>query len=313
MGAAKLALCLPLCVALSMSAQVAEPIGSVSTMNATVTNPDGLLQVADGRISLAGTNTVTAKQHTADIALTRGGTVRVCRSSVLHLTAASATAGAAPLLLAIDRGALEVRMQSLPGDVLLTPDFRFSTPSGGPLDLALQVTAAGDTCVDNRGSKAPVLEITDAFGETSYQVKPGQHVMFERGDLHAVVDNETTPCGCPPEEKPGVSIAEALLASHGKMTPAQAAAVHPFPAAVSSGLADPTPLPPESSGTHVQVATTLSYDPSAPPPTAEKEPEPEAAAAPVAPPPPPNSASAKHHGRNPFRAIGHFFKRVFVH
>ena len=310
---------LPLLVVLNVSGQSAQPIGSVSTANATVANRDCLLQVTGGRVVLAASSTVTAKNHTADIHLARGGTVGVCRSSVLHLTAAAAASGVAPLLLAIDRGALEVRMQSVPGDVLLTPDLRFTTPSGGPLDLALNVTEAGDTCVDNRGSGAPVLDITDAFGEISYRVKPGQHVTFEHGDLHAVVDRETTPCGCPSEEKPGVSIAEALLASHGRMTPAEAEAVNPFPAAVSSGLAEPAPLPPETGETHVQVATTLNYDPAVPSP-ASKDSEPVAAAplqAPASVPAPalvPASASVVEHQKRsgPLRAIGHFFKRLFV-
>lgn len=311
MRAVKLALCLPLCTALMASAQQAQPIGSVPAVNAAVSNPDGLLRLVNGRVALVGSSTITAKDHTASIDLARGGTVGVCRSSVLHLTAAATPTGVAPLLLAIDRGALEVRMQSLPGDVLLTPDLRFTTPSAGPLDLALSVTASGDTCVNNRGRTAPVLEITDAFGESSYQVKPGQHVTFEHGDLHAVVDNETSPCGCPPEEKPGVSIAEALLASHGKMTPAAARAVHPFPAAVSSGLAEPAPLPPQAPGTHVQVATTLTYDPSAPPPVMESESD-STVAAPLLAEPALPTVVVNPRKRSPFRSIGRFFKRIFV-
>lgn len=331
------------------------PMGSVSAADADVTNgPAGTLRVAGDRVQLVGSSTVTARDHTAPIGLTRGGSINVCRSSALHLTQAVVSGGIPPLLLALDRGAIEVHMISEPGDAILTPDLRLATPRSGMLELKLHVSASGDTCVDNVGD-GPVVNITDAFGETSYEVKPGQHVLFEHGDLRAVVDRESSPCGCPAAEKPGVSIAEAMLASHGTMTPEAARAVHPFPAAVSSGLAPPTPAPPEAGGTHVQVATTLSYDPSAPVPPAEAESGEDSgaaatalerggtgaakrAAAPVAPAavetqiperaptavaPVPSVVSAPvpveqaerpkaHSQPNPFRAIGHFFKHLFV-
>jgi len=304
-----------LCAAAPGCAQVvaAPPIGSVSAADADVSAPQGVLQVVANRVQLVGNSTVKAQDHTAAIQLARGGSISVCRSSTLHVTAAPAPGAVSPLLLALDRGALEVKMQTIAGDAILTPDLRLATPAGGPLDLKLQVSAAGDTCVDNQGSAGPSVAITDAFGESTYLVKPGQHVLFEHGDLHAVVDNETTPCGCPPVEKPGVSIAEALLASQGTMTPAAAAAVHPFPAAVSSGLAQPPPPPAESGGTHVQVATTLNFDPLAP---QAAQPETDAQPAPVVPPaaaePVGSPAEPQPRKKGSLRAIGRFFKRIFV-
>ena len=176
----------------------------------------------------------------------------------------------------------------------MTPDMRMTISGPGELDLRMRVTFNGDTCIENRGHKAPALNITDAFGEASYQVKPGQHVMFEHGSLREVVDRETTPCGCPPIEKSGVSIAEAALRGGN--------AAQPFPAAQSAGLAPPGSAPPETSGeTHVQLSTTLTFDPNAPPPA----PVPAATApAPVA------QAPAKG---GPFRVVGRFFKRIFAH
>ena len=40
--------------------------------------------------------------------------------------------------------------------------------------------------------------------------------MFEHGSLKLVMDRETTPCGCPPDEKPeGMSLADAALRGAG--------------------------------------------------------------------------------------------------
>lgn len=245
----------------------APAIGSVSATDADVSDPQGALQIVGSRVQLLGSSLVKAHDHTATIQLARGGSIAVCRSSALHLTAAPVPGATAPLLLSLDRGALEVRMQTAPGDAILTPDLRLAAVAGKLLTLKLQVGASGDTCVDNADTAGAAVNVTDAFGESSYLVKPGQHVLFEHGDLHAVVDRETTPCGCPPDTKSRVSIAEALLAAPGTTKVADGDNAHPFPAAVSSGLADPAPLQTQGDGLHVQVATTLHYDPSAPPPS----------------------------------------------
>lgn len=269
----------------------ARSIGSVATSDAIVNNPGGkAVDVSAGRASLFSGSTAQAKDHTAEVALTRGGTLRICQGTAVHLTQA-ASAG---LLLAVDRGSMEIRMKALAGDVILTPDLRFtispSTHTDASLELSLRVVSNGDTCVDNHGRKAPTLNIVDAFGAVSYQLKPGQHVLFEHGSLREVVDRETTPCGCPPDA-PG---------ANQHLTAAEAA--HPFPAAVSDGLTAPATLPDQAAGvTHAQVVTTLSYDPNAPvaSPAAQGA---EGAAKPL----------AKARSRNPFRAFGRFFKRLFV-
>jgi len=85
----------------------------------------------------------------------------------------------------------------------------------------------------------------------------------------------------------------------GPITPQQAAAIHPFPTAESDGLAAPAAGVPETPGErHVQVATTLAYDPTAPDATSHVEP--------AIPPP-----TAKKKG-GPLAAIGRFFKRLFA-
>lgn len=226
-------------------------IGYVATRDADVT---GAKDVMEGRAVLTGLVSVTARDHTAPIALGRGGTVRVCQTSVLHLSESREVMVAAPLLFSLDGGAIEIETKATATDAVMTPDLRFTVRTGGPLDLRLRVARNGDTCVENRGAGAPVLEVSDPFGDATYELAAGQHVLFEHGSLREVVDHETSPCGCP--DASGVPLADALMA------PATAAAVeHPFPVAVSEGLSPVAEVPQAPTGeVHAQVSETLSYN-----------------------------------------------------
>ena len=281
-----------------------QPIGSVAMQDATVARS---LEVSGGRAVLVGSSSVTAKDHAAEVSLQRGGTVKVCQTSGLHLSSGVSSPAGAPLMLALDRGAIEVKMASMANDAVLTPDLRFAVKSGGPLDLYLRVTRNGDTCVEDRGASAPTLVITDSFGEATYELHAGQHVLFEHGSLREVVDHETSPCGCPAPEPPKtMSLAEASLtpSGDGKVSQTQAAVQHPFPAAQSEGLAPGPEIPQAPPGeVHAQVAASLTYEAPASG-TAAAEPAP-SAADPVAAPAP----VEEKHGFG--RAIGHFFRRLF--
>src|SRR4051812_44286144 len=132
-------------------AQAQQSIGTVGVQDATVA---GALEVSNGRAILVGNTTVTARDRTAEIALNRGGSVKVCATSGLHVTAGTSAEGTAgtPLMLALDRGAIEVQMAATTRDVVMTPDLRFTVRGDGPLELQLRVTRNGDTCVENRGA-----------------------------------------------------------------------------------------------------------------------------------------------------------------
>lgn len=240
-------------------AQAQQSIGSVAPADATVA---GALEISNGRIELVGASTVTARDHTAEVKLERGGAIRVCSTSGLHV-ATGKGAVEAPLMLALDRGAVEIATRVTASDVVMTPDLRFTMGSPGAVDLRLRVARNGDTCVENRGAAAPMLHVADQFGEASYEVKPGQHVLFEHGSLKEVVDNESEPCGCP--AAPVVSVADAGVtgtsaAAPGSAVAKTAAEQHPFPAAQSAGLAPLSGPPQTPAGTvHAQVATTLSF------------------------------------------------------
>ena len=240
-------------------------IGYVPKRDATIT---GSTDELDGQAVLMGSASITAKEdHTAPIKLSRGGTVRVCQTSQLKITESREVAVAAPLLFSVDRGAIEIETNASSSDQIMTPDLRFAIRTSGPLDLRLRVARNGDTCVENRGAEAPTLAVSDAFGESMYELSAGQHVLFEHGSVREVVDHETVPCGCPVK---GSSMADALVApgtaKAGKLEEpsTQVAEQHPFPLAQSAGLtpaqpaaaAEPAPQPPP--GTQ-QISDALSY------------------------------------------------------
>jgi hypothetical protein len=295
-----------------------QPIGAVGVQDATVR---GALEVNNGRAILVGSATVTANNHVAEVALNRGGSVRVCATSGLHATAGNSSAGAAtasmPLMLALDRGAIEVQMPATTNDVVMTPDLRFTLGSDGPLDLQLRVTRNGDTCVENRGAKAPVMHVSEQFGNATYELRAGQHVLFEHGSLKEVVDSETSSCGCPPE--PVMTVADALLNAGAGATGSgdaakTAAEQHPFPAAVSEGLAPAAAVPQSPAGVmHAQVTATLNSGDGA-----DSSTEPQAAAGrvaaavstPTAVAQPLAAAQPAAPRKGVFHAIGRFFRRL---
>jgi hypothetical protein len=300
-------------------------IGSVATVDAVVA---GNTATDNQRSVLLGNVTVTAKDHPAYVELVRGGSVKVCSTSAIHLTAGNPVApetatqetGSAetvdkpaattpvglpqiPLMVSLDRGAAELHAAVLASDVMMTPDLRVSFSGAGPLDLRVRVANNGDTCIENRVAglgEHPALEIGSLFGNDNYRVLPGQHVMFEHGSLHEVVDNESSPCGCPDQVIKTIEAAQDLSLLPGTKIPSppQPATQYPFPAEVSQGLAPPPPPPQAEPGVvHTQVATTMVYQGDNP--------------APQAVPPPVQTKVETPHKAGFFHGIGRLFKKAF--
>ena len=276
-----------------------EMMGAVATRDARVT---GGLEV-QGEIARLFTNvSLTAYDHDAAIALHRGGHVLVCSTSEFHLLHSGASGA---LVFGLDRGAVEIAGESMPQDAVLTADLKLVPVTKGPLDLKVRVTREGDTCIDNAGAQAPVLNVTDPFSSANYRVLPGQHLLFVKGDLHKVVDHERSPCGCPSATlqvaaKPGQPLTQAQVA----------AAAHPFPQAQSEGLAPTAQASNEAStGTaSSQVTTTFNYgEGQGRPPSAGDAP----AASPAGTSAPATSTQKASQGGF-FHAIGHFFHRLFA-
>lgn len=290
-----------------------QPIAYVQTEGVTVS---GSLEVVNGKATIGNNGSVTAGDKTATITLVRGGELRICASTTVHLTRDKSIVPATgddstALMLSLDRGALEASYKTGPySDVLLTPDLRILVSGPGDADLKMRVSQKGDTCIDNHGDNAPYITVTSQFEGGVYRVKPNQRVLFEHGSLQQVVDNEPEPCGCPPAAPVAVASANGKPVGGPSSTPADTA----FPLAESEGLKPPPPPPAQPvvpAGTpHAQVEVPLTYNGAA----ANQPTE-----APVATPPPatntpvaeePRAQKPAHTGGF-FHHIGHFFARLF--
>jgi hypothetical protein len=280
------------------------PIASVGTEGVTVS---GSLEVANGKAAVGNNGAITAGDKTADISLIRGGTLRLCSTTAVHLSRDNSVADAqsSALMIALDRGALEASYTTGKySDVLMTPDLRILISGPGTADLKIRVSPKGDTCLDNHGTDAPYITVTSLLEGGLYRVQPNQRVLFEHGSLNEVVDNETEPCGCPP---PTLEAAKSVDGSSA--TPDS----NPFPLAQSEGLAKPTPAPTTpvvpAGQAHAQVTVPLVYKSDAPPPQPPPGIAPETPPATAAAPPATQPAPKKQSGL--FHSIGHFFSKLF--
>jgi hypothetical protein len=252
----------------------------------------GGLQVYSGRAFIAANGTITSGSQTTQVTLPSRGTLRVCASTTVKLAAdSSVPAGEVPgLLMAMDHGAVEASFATgRNSDILMTPDFRILIGGPGAAEVKVRLGPNGDTCVDNAGVNAPYVLVSSVFEGGAYRVQAGQRVMFQRGNLHEVVDQEKEPCGCPAPT---------------------AAGSNDFPLAQSEGLAPtlhPAPSPVGQPGHEAQTTAALVYNAADHAPKAA-----EATPADTAPPAAaPANAPAPQKKPGFFRRVGRFFKRVF--
>ena len=283
------------------------PIGRTSAGEVQVS---GAVEVHDGQMLLGNGSAITAGELPVSITLTRGGSLKLCATTAVHLShdksidAQDSTA----LMMALDRGAIEANYETGKySDVLLTPDLRILISGPGHADLKIRVNAKGDTCIDNHGTNAPYVTVSSQMDGGLYRIKPDQHVTLEHGGLQDVIDTETEPCGCP-------SAASATADVGNSTHPAQAAA-NPFPLAQSEGLAPGPALPTTpvvpSGEVHAQVSVPLVFNGDAPPvvPAAPADAGP-------AKPETGNTAASPAPKSSPqptgiFHKLGHFFTKVF--
>jgi hypothetical protein len=308
-----------------------QPIGRTSASEVQVS---GAVEISHGETLLGNGSQITAGEQAVKITLQRGGSLRLCSTSSVHLAKDRSIddPASSALMMALDRGAIEANyVVGKYSDVLLTPDLRILISSPGQADLSIRVNTKGDTCVDNHGADAPYVTVTSQLEGGAYRVMPDQRVNFQHGSLSEVVDHEPEPCGCP--TMPVTSVAStgntgAAPAKPGQPVggPSSTPADTAFPIAESEGLAPPptpraAPVVPAGE-THAQVTVPLTYNgenpapappaspaPANPPPTPvapapQPTPPPEIASA----PPPPNQ-SANQSGV--FHRIGRFFSRIF--
>jgi hypothetical protein len=272
-----------------------QPIGRTS---ATEVQVSGAVDISHGEMLLGNGSQITAGEQAVKIALQRGGSLRLCSTTSVHLAKDRSIddPASSALMMALDRGAIEANY------------------------------VVGK--YSNHGADAPYVTVTSQLEGGAYRVMPDQRVNFQHGSLSEVVDHEPEPCGCP--AMPVTSVAStgnrgANPAAPGKPVggPSSTPADTAFPIAESEGLAPPptphTPVVPAGQ-THAEVTVPLTYNgenpaaappaaaPATPPPPVTPDPppnpQPEVASA-----PPPTNPSSNQTGV--FHRIGRFFSRIF--
>lgn len=161
-------------------------------------------QGASGALVEAGSrvgsgSSITAKEETAVLRLTRGGEVRVCPGTTLSVATSS---GGDDLMLGMNTGAIETHYHlDESSDSILTPDFRIVLPGPGEFNLAIKSDPRGDTCVSSLPGSNSSVVVAELIGNGTYEIKPDQQVLFRQGRMQSV---ETPPaaCGCPPPQEP---------------------------------------------------------------------------------------------------------------
>jgi hypothetical protein len=260
----------------------------------------GALEVSEGKAIILANGEVRSGDATTEVTLPRRGTLRVCANTAVKLNSdSSVPADEIPgLMMSLDRGALEASFATgRNADILMTPDFRILIAGPGSVEVKVRLGENGDTCVDNPGADAPYVLVSSVFDGGAFRVQPGQRVLFERGSLHEVVDNEKEPCGCPPATPTSTTGNE-------------------FPLAQSEGLAPLPKLPAVDSpviGLAAQPVPVLVHNAASPETANTPPPAPEMPKAPAPAAQPAATTPAAPPAKKPgfFQRIGKFFRRIF--
>lgn len=283
---AKISASLVLVVGVQAFAQVegASPAGPIAIIPLASKTPGagpkvtGALEVDSGRAMIGASGTVTAGSGTALVQLPRRGEMRLCATTSVKLAVDTSLPGEPGLLMALDRGALELSLANASAshnsDVLLTPDFRILISGPGAAEVKVRLGEKGDTCIDNAGLRAPYVLVSSLFEGGAYRIQAGEKIVFQHGSLHESVSDDRESCGCPPGEHVG----------------------NEFPLAQSEGLEPLAPAAPSSG--KVQSLEPLTYNGQDHAQNGEK---------PAVSQPP--AAVADKPGF--FQRVGNFFRRIF--
>jgi len=236
-----------------VSTQVATPaIGQMQSSDVMV---HGAVELTSAGARVMSGAQLTAGTHSATLKLTRGGEVRFCPGAAATVT--SSRSGN-ELMFGLNSGALETHYQLAGGaDALVTPDFRLLLAGPGAFDFAVSVGEHGETCVASlKGNNSSAI-VYELMGEGTYQVHPGEQVLFKNGVVSGAV-KPLEDCGCPAPPEPAAKTQLAFPEEQSRMAAA----------AVAEGKAPPQPPVRNnvSAGeTHIEVESPMVFraaDPS---------------------------------------------------
>ena len=162
----------------------------------------GTLVEAGSRVASGAS--ISAKEETAVLRLTRGGEVKVCPGTTVSVTTSQE---GKDLLLGMSTGAMETHYRlEESSDSVMTPDFRIVLPGPGEFDFAISADAHGNTCVGSMPGSTSSVVVAELLGSGTYEIKPNQEILFRQGRLDTV-EHPEGPCGCPARQEPVLSAA----------------------------------------------------------------------------------------------------------
>jgi hypothetical protein len=189
------------CAGMRAQTRANDEIGEVFASDAAVRG-NMVLASGGGTRVLSGSQ-VTAGLTTARLQIARGGYARICPNTGLSISGWRNR----ELLLAMNSGAVELNYRNNQFvDALVTPDFRIQLSGPADVHLAVQVDAAGNTCIRSLAKNTVAPVIFESMGTGSFKLEAGQSVLFSHGHL-TETSEPTAPCGCAEPEHP-VQVAE---------------------------------------------------------------------------------------------------------
>jgi hypothetical protein len=236
-------------------------------------NVKGEVRLAGGGTILLSGSSVSAGSAPAVLKLARGGEVRICPATALTATAGKRT----ELTFGIGTGALELRYDlDAHSDLVVTPDFRLLLAGPASFRLAVGTRSNGDTCLKSLEGNAGAVIVTEQLGDGTFQLRPGDAVLFRGGNINQVMREPGLPCGCPapapvmmaesPAPKPAAPATPATASAPVETQPVAVAAASPAPAEspAPAPLAE-SPAPAPRKNLVIDVPMAFSGDSPIPP------------------------------------------------